>query len=298
MERNKGNSIIKFPSDYIIIDIETTGLSPKIDKIIEVAALKIKDNKIEDSYTSLINPHKKITQFIQELTGISNNDLECAPSADVVLNELLSFIGESILVAHNANFDINFLYDEIKENLNTEFTNDFVDTLRIARRALPDLENHKLDTIIDHYSIEKRKLHRALDDCELTYEIFKKLKESAKEEYGTLRAFTKSFKRTSKPTQCAQAAPTPIEERDIKEETITFFVDTVKCTGKRVHKLAYLLLALFLGILGVHKFYEGKIKKGFIYLCLCWTCIPFFLALYDFFKVLFIHADENGFVYL
>lgn len=297
MERNKGNSIIKFPSDYIIIDIETTGLSLKADKIIEVAALKIKNNKIEDSYTSLINPHQEINQFIQNLTGISNDDLKRAPSADMVLSELLSFIGESILVAHNANFDINFLYDEIKENLDMEFNNDFVDTLRISRKALPSLENHKLDTIIDHYSIEKRKLHRALDDCELTYEIFKKLKESAKEEYGTIRDFTKAFKRTSKPVQRAQVATEAIEERDI-EETITIFVDEVKPIGKRVNKLAYLLLAVFLGIFGVHKFYEGKIKRGLIYLCLCWTYIPFFIALYDFFKVLFIRADENGFVYL
>ena len=213
----KGKSLIDFPKDYCVIDIETTGLDPKYDEIIEVSALKIRDNKVIEKYTSLVKPEQRIIvygeeidsfieegrrvkyidDFIAELTGITNQMLHDAPSIDEVLTSFNKFIGNDILIGHNINFDINFLYDNCINNMKEPLINNFIDTLRLSRKVLPELKHHRLDDLIKYFHKETRNQHRALNDCSLTNEIYKELESLIKEKYGSLDAFKEQCKKYS-----------------------------------------------------------------------------------------------------
>ena len=107
----KGRSLLINLSDYIVLDLETTGLDPKYDSIIEAAAAQIHNGEIVKTFQSLINPGFEISGFITELTGISNDMLTTAPELEQVFPKFLDFVGDSIVVGHNVNFDVNFIYD-------------------------------------------------------------------------------------------------------------------------------------------------------------------------------------------
>ncbi|MDD7603224.1 MAG: 3'-5' exonuclease, partial [Firmicutes bacterium] len=126
-ERHKGRSLIDFPSDCCVIDIETTGLDYFYDEIIEISAIKVVDGHFSDTFSQLVRPDEPISDFITKLTGITNDMLADKPSIKDALPLFLDFIGDSLLVGYNVNFDINFLYDAAKEYLNVEFDNDYVD---------------------------------------------------------------------------------------------------------------------------------------------------------------------------
>lgn len=175
----KGHSLLSFPNDYIVIDIETTGLNTEWDEIIEISAIKISNNSQLDKFSTLIKPREPIPKFIVELTGITNQMVESAPSIKEALPGFLKFIGDAVLVGHNVNFDINFIYDACCDNLNIPLTNDFVDTMRISRRLLPDLEHHRLKDITAELEVEYTNAHRALNDCIFTYQCFEKLRDIA-----------------------------------------------------------------------------------------------------------------------
>ena len=133
---HKGHSLLTFPSRYVVLDLETTGLDPQYDDIIEVAAIRIVDGAAEGSFSSLVNPGYPIDEFITDLTGITDDMLSSAPSLDFVLPALLSFVGADIVVGHNVNFDINFIYDSCSARSLAPFSNDFVDTMRISRSLM------------------------------------------------------------------------------------------------------------------------------------------------------------------
>ena len=168
--RNKGNSLLETVSDYMVIDIETTGFDPFWDEIIEVAVLKVRNYEVVDHFQSLIDPEIKIDEFITLKTGITNKMVRGKPTISDIIPELFDFIGNDIILGHNVNFDINFLYDcsEGYKVLN----NDFVDFLRLSRRIYPDFEDHRLDTIMVNLGIPDRKLHRSLNDCYVTNECY------------------------------------------------------------------------------------------------------------------------------
>lgn len=206
---NKGTSIIDFPEEYVCIDVETTGLDFEYDEIIEVGAVHVVNGEITDSFSSLIRPSQShalltvgvlkeygvesfselpfekaeefwkthlIPSYIEDLTGIKNEDLMEAPYAEEVLKNFHQFIGDSVLVGHNVNFDINFLYDAFEKN-GIVFSNDFVDTMRISRKVLPELAHHRLSDIVIELGIADTVDHRSLSDAENTarcYEILKK----------------------------------------------------------------------------------------------------------------------------
>lgn len=177
MERKyKGVSLYSFPKDYTIIDIETTGLLSGINEIIEVAALKVRNDTVTESFSSLIKPTLKISAFITNLTGITNNMVNQAPQANKVLREFYWFVNKDILMGHNVNFDINFLYDNLLYHNNLILDNPFVDTLRLSRRILPNLENHKQTTIAEYFGIATVGAHRALRDCEICHKCYLNLK--------------------------------------------------------------------------------------------------------------------------
>ena len=124
------------------------------------------------SYQSLVKPSQPITSKIEKLTGITNEMLSSAPAFPSIADDVLSFIGENVLISHNAKFDMGFLTAAL-EPRKVELK--CIDTLPLARKALPELENHKLETLISHYAIAESQTHRAMDDVECTQAIFVRL---------------------------------------------------------------------------------------------------------------------------
>ena len=167
MERaEKGSSLLQIPVSYTMIDTETTGLDPQYDKIIEMAAIKIRDGKEVARFETLVNPEQPIDDFITDLTGITNEELSTAPVAADCLPDFVDFIGEDIVVGHNVHFDINFIYDALLACGYAPIKNDFVDTLRLSRRVRPDLEHHRLCDMAAAYSVPQPVAHRSLADCQ------------------------------------------------------------------------------------------------------------------------------------
>ena len=194
---DKGASIISFPSSYIVIDLETTGLSPEWNNIIEIGAIKVENGEIIEVFQQLVNPGFEIDDFIQDLTGITNDMLLSEPNIQDALPDFDAFVRNGIVVGHNVNFDINFLYDDYSYFLKKPFSNGFVDTMRIARKLLPDLEHHRLVDIVSHLGIKSGAFHRALADCEYTYQCYEIMKEMILEKYGNYDAFLALFKKNN-----------------------------------------------------------------------------------------------------
>ena len=174
MERlYKGNSLIKKLDDYTVLDIETTSLDSFSGEIVEISAIKVRNRKEVDSFSKLIKTKNEIGYFTTRLTGITNEMVEKqGKELVVVLQEFRKFLDKDIIVGHNVNFDINFIYDNMEKNLNEYLSNDFVDTLRISRKVLPNLRHHKLDDLIRYFNLTRRNEHRALNDCILTNQVY------------------------------------------------------------------------------------------------------------------------------
>ena len=167
-------------TEYVSIDIETTGFSPKDDSILEIGAVKIKNGEIVDKFESFVYTDNPIPYGITSLTGITNDMVASAPNIDEVIQNLRIFIDGYTLVGQNVTFDLRFLYEAYK-NLNIEFNAKYLDTLTISRRALPELKSHSLNALCDELEISNDKEHRALSDCIATYRIFEKLSNIAEE---------------------------------------------------------------------------------------------------------------------
>lgn len=183
----KGKSLLLFPDDYTVIDVETTGYDPKWDKIIEVGAMRIRSGKVVDTFSSLVNPGCVIDDFIAELTGITNEDLSDAKYIEQVLPEYLDFIGQDVVVGHNVHFDVNFIYDAAYGFLERPFRNDAVDTLRISRRILPGLESHSLGNVSIALGVRQAGEHRSLVDCQITYYVLEALRATGFDLAASLR---------------------------------------------------------------------------------------------------------------
>lgn len=196
----KGNSIIDFPKDFVVVDIETTGFSPTNDKIIEIAAVRVRDRVITDTFTKLINPDVEISKKIQKLTGITNEMLFDSPDISSVLPEFLDFIKDDILVGHNINFDINFLYDNAQQLSLPPLSNDFIDIMRIFKKLYPELEHHRLSDLSELFEIDNINAHRALNDCETTLACYNCLLNKVNEKYSSTKSFTRLFKQPKKST--------------------------------------------------------------------------------------------------
>lgn len=191
----KGKSLMTLVSNYTIVDIETTGFDPKYDSIIEISALKVRNDKIVDTYSSLIKPDSELFEFVEELTGITNSMLNDSPKINGKIKDFINFIGEDVVIGHNVNFDINFICTAYKKYCNLDFQNDFIDTMRLARFNLKELKHHRLKDLVKYFNLEINNFHRGLDDCETTLKVYLKLKESILKEYESVDNFEKSFKK-------------------------------------------------------------------------------------------------------
>lgn len=174
---DKGKNLIEFPDTFTIIDVETTGFDSNHGDIIEIGALKVVNNKIVDEFQTLLKPRNEIGdfEFTQELTGITPEILVDAASPKDSIIDFKRFIEDFILIGHNVNFDINFLYDYSIYFLDEPIANNFVDTLRLSKKVIPNLINYKLVSLANLFDIEIKESHRALEDCYTTFKIYENL---------------------------------------------------------------------------------------------------------------------------
>lgn len=258
----KGKSLIGFPENYFIIDLETTGFDSRVDHIIEIAALKIQHNEIVDSYSSLLRPPKiyvntvsqeniskdiliddkgreyfYINDFISSLTGITNKMLDEAPLPKKKLAEFKEFLGKDVVLGYGVNFDVSFLY----HNFEDYFRNDYIDVLRLARFLLPDFEDKTLSRISAYFGMDTTGAHRALKDCEMTKFCYDKLKNLMVTQYDSPENFIKT--RINKPYKkdSDKTYARGLRAKDIKTEKTEFDEDSP--------------------IFGLHCVFTGKLEK-------------------------------------
>ena len=163
-----------FDGRYVVFDLETTGLEPAKDEIIEIGACKIINGRIEEVFSTFVKPSRHIPKEITELTGIDDSMVKDAPTINYVLPDFYKFCYNATLVAHNISFDISFIYN-IAKKLAYNFDNPLMDTIEMARKKLPGLKNYKLGTIVDKLNIVLDNAHRAINDATATAKVFIKL---------------------------------------------------------------------------------------------------------------------------
>lgn len=169
----------KIDADIVIIDIETTGFSAEHDKIIELSAIKVSDGTEVDSFSALINPGIHIPEEIAELTGINDEMVKDKPLISEVLPEFLHFIGDSIVVGHNGEFDFNFISANAKK-IEMGINNTLVDTVPLCRLLLPEQKRFKLESVVDALEIEHADSDRTIEYVRLTMKVYLKLMELLK----------------------------------------------------------------------------------------------------------------------
>ena len=165
---------------YCVLDLETTGFSFRTEKITEVGIMKVKNGKVIDEFSCFVNPEKPIPQRVVEVTNITDEMVKDADTIDKIMPKIIEFVGDSVLVAHNADFDIGFLKYNAKI-LGLSLENTYLDTLRLAKALFPDFKKYKLGIIADNLGIKVEVAHRALDDVDTTVKVLKVMLDMLKE---------------------------------------------------------------------------------------------------------------------
>lgn len=160
---------------YVALDLEMTGLNPKQDRIIEIGAAFVEDGEIKKTFSSFVNPHCRLSEQIQTLTGIRQDDIDVAPEMAELLPALAEFLGDRNLLGHRILSDYSFL-KRVFVNAGLPFEKRGIDTLKLARKYLPHLPGKRLSDVCAYYGIEQQ-AHRALSDAVAAHLIYQKLKE-------------------------------------------------------------------------------------------------------------------------
>lgn len=242
----KGHKLrTKLPDDYTVLDIETTGFDNISDNIIEIGAIKVRNDQQIDTFNTLVNPGMKISRTITRITGITNEELEQAPDFSEIADPFSSFLGDDIIIGHNVSFDIDFLYDSLLDSTGTELSNNYQDTLSLARKLHPEYANHKLDTVFENLNCQSRTLHRALGDCEITDQVYQVLKSeelARREEESKVQKFvpnnsTKQYEHTSQ-AELKEMKPTVdyIDESNLLFDKYFVFSGTLSIPRKEAQQ--------------------------------------------------------------
>lgn len=174
MANIKRNDINKF----VIIDVETTGLNNETDRIIEIGALKISNNNIEDMFECLINQEMVIPELIINLTGLTEEMLnENGITEAKAIKKCMEFIGNEIVFGYNVSFDIDFITKASERQGISQQIKQARDVMAIARKKIDEISDYKLDTVAKYFGFERKNKHRAIDDCKMTHQIYLKLNE-------------------------------------------------------------------------------------------------------------------------
>ena len=171
-----GDKLDKYVSDYTVFDLETTGISPQTDKVIEISAIKVRNVQVVGEFSSLVNPMRSIPYGATRVNGITDEMVADKPMFEKVLGDFLDFIEDDILVGHNIHdFDMKFIHRDCEAFFRMFLGNDYIDTLPLARKCLPQLGHHKLTDLAMYYKISINGAHRALNDCRMNQLVFERL---------------------------------------------------------------------------------------------------------------------------
>lgn len=161
--------------NYVVLDIETTGLSKHHHKITEIGAVKVRNKKIIQEFSTLVNPEVKIPSFITSLTGINNKMVKDSPTIEEIIPNFMKFLGKNPFIAHNATFDHGFLNYNVQQHLSIELENPRICTAKLSRRLVPGLSSYKLSCLCEHFKIKNDIAHRAISDVHATNSLFTNL---------------------------------------------------------------------------------------------------------------------------
>ena len=162
-------------TSYVVLDIETTGLSRHAHRITEIAALRVENFQVVKKFETLVNPKMPIPSFITSLTGITNSMVKDAPVIEEVMPRFMKFVLDSPFIAHCATFDHGFLKHNAQIHLDQELTNQKICTMKLSRRLIPDLRSYKLSRLCEHFDITNDSAHRAMGDVKATHQVFGEL---------------------------------------------------------------------------------------------------------------------------
>lgn len=190
----QGKLLNEYIEDYVVFDLETTGVSPYNDEVIEISAVKARKGKVVEEFSELVNPKRTIPFAASRVNNITDDMVSNAPFFDEVLRHFLEFVGEDVLVGHNIqSFDMKFIYRDCERYFHQLITNDYVDTLILAKRCFPEWRHRRLGDLADYYGISTRGAHRALADCRMNQRVFELLgKEMNTEKKKTLDSNVKT----------------------------------------------------------------------------------------------------------
>ena len=173
---NKGKKLDQYVTDYVVFDLETTGISCYNDQVVEISAVKVSKGQVVEEFTSLVNPKCPIPYRASMVNGITDEMVKDAPAFDKVLADFLGFIGDHVLVGHNIHtFDMKFIYRDCEKFWGKVPDNNYVDTLSLARMCLAELGHYKLTDLSEYYGVSTKGAHRALNDCRMNQIIYERL---------------------------------------------------------------------------------------------------------------------------
>ena len=176
LSKKTGKKLNTYVPDYVVFDLETTGVSCSSDAVVEISAIKVIGGEVVDEFTTLVNPGRPIPYYASEVNGITDDMVKDSPFFEEALSDFLEFAGDAVLVGHNIHtFDMKFLYRDAERFWGMTIGNDYIDTLQIARMYLPQLSHYKLVDLAEYYKISTAGAHRALNDCRMNQIVFEHL---------------------------------------------------------------------------------------------------------------------------
>ena len=171
-----GRLLGEYVPDYVIFDLETTGLWPDADSIVEISGIRVRKGSPAEEFSTLVNPGRHIPRGASMINGITDEMVAGAPGEEEALRAFLDFAGEDVLAGHNIHsFDMKFIWRESEAFFGGVPGNDYVDTLYMARKALPQLKHHRLGDLASFYGISTEGAHRALADCRMNRLVYEQL---------------------------------------------------------------------------------------------------------------------------
>lgn len=172
----RGQCIKEYSADYVLYDLETTGLNNAKDDVVEISAVKVRNGVIVEEFSRLINPGRHIPDEASTVNNITDEMVRDCPGIDEVLPEFLDFIGDDMLVGHNIrSFDMGFMYRYCNLFWGQELTNDYLDTLMFAKECFPKWKHRTLADLSEYYGIDTTGAHRALADCRMNQQVYENM---------------------------------------------------------------------------------------------------------------------------
>ena len=176
LENKRGRQLYIYTPDYVLFDLETTGISCMTDEVIEISAVKVRGGNVTDEFSELVNPGRPIPYAASLVNHTTDEMVEEAPYFEQVLERFLAFIEDDILVGHNiGSFDMQFLYRDCERYLGQVLANDYIDTLSLAKTVFPSWRHRRLSDLAEYYGISTMGAHRALADCRMNQKVYENL---------------------------------------------------------------------------------------------------------------------------